>query len=104
MNEESNQLLSQQIINRLYELCNYDEIIENLVKDKKSKEGKINNIDVQYLLRNDNVKDMLTFFVNKIKSSSELHKIREKIKIYSILSISGFNKKSSSKFLKSKTL
>jgi len=84
MNEESNQLLSQQITNRLYELCNYDEIIDNLVKDKKSKEGKINNIDIQYLLRNDNVKDMLTFFVNKIKSSSELQKIREKIKIYSI--------------------
>ena len=84
MNEETNQLLSQEIINKLYELCNYDEIVENVVKERGLRDVKINNIDIQYLLRNDSVKDMLTFLVNKIKSSSDIQKTREKIKVYSI--------------------
>ena len=84
MNEEEIQTLSQQIIIMLYELSNYDQILDQQNEHQKLENYKVTNIDIIYLLKNENLKEMFIFFVNKIKSLNELEKIRETIKIYSL--------------------
>ena len=84
MNEEEIQTLSQQIIIMLYELSNYDQILDQQNEHQKLENCKVTNIDIIYLLKNENLKEMFIFFVNKIKSLNELEKIRETIKIYSL--------------------
>ena len=68
----------------LYELSNYDQILDQQNEHQKLENCKVTNIDIIYLLKNENLKEMFIFFVNKIKSLNELEKIRETIKIYSL--------------------
>jgi hypothetical protein len=84
MNDE---LLAIEIMSKLHELSNYDDIIGKIIKDRQTSDMnnyKVSNIDIIYLLKNDNLKEMLLYLVNKIKSSNELERIRDRIKIYSL--------------------
>ena len=82
MNDEN--YLSQKILSKLNEFCNYDEITDRIMREKQVNDIKITNIDIQYLLKNENIKDMMNFLVNKVKSAAELEKTRDRIRVYSL--------------------
>lgn len=84
MSDEDNQFLAENLLKQLYDICNYEQIVSDLSRNSGSQDLKINHIDVVYLLRNQQVKEMLQFFNAKVKSSQDLLAIRQKIKMFSI--------------------